>query len=113
MTSTIDRPDVRARVAELLGEYGIPSAQIGVLRDGEITDFVVGVKNIETGEPSTTDTIYQCGSLSKAWTALAFMRLVDDGKVDLDEPVRTYLPSFQVADPDVTENVTPRHLLNH
>src|SRR5258708_32137332 len=41
------------------------------------------------------------------------MHLVDEGKVGLVEPVRTYLPGFQVADPEVSAKVTPRHLLNH
>ncbi len=110
---TIDVPRIRARVAELLAEYGIPSAAIGVLHHGEIAEFAVGVKNVETREPATTDTVYQCGSMTKTWTALAFMRLVDEGKVELDEPVRTYLPGFRVADPEATAKVTPRHLLNH
>ena len=51
--------------------------------------------------------------MTKTWTALAFMQLVDEGKVDLDEPVRTYLPGFKVADPEVSAKVTPRHLLYH
>ncbi|WP_066370947.1 serine hydrolase [Herbidospora mongoliensis] len=104
---------IRARVAELLADYRIPSAAIGVLHDGEITDFAVGVKNIATRDPAMPGTVYQCGSVSKTWTALAFMRLVDEGKVALDEPVRTYLPDFRVADPNVGARVTPRHLLNH
>ncbi|GII04056.1 serine hydrolase domain-containing protein [Planobispora takensis] len=103
----------RARVAELLAEYRIPSAAIGILRDGEIVDFAVGVKNAVTREPATTDTVYQCGSMTKTWTALAFMQLVDEGKAGLDEPVRTFLPGFRVADPEVGANVTPRRLLNH
>ena len=41
------------------------------------------------------------------------MQLVGEGKVSLDEPVRTYLPGIKVADPEVSTNVTPRHLLNH
>ena len=45
--------------------------------------------------------------MTKTWTALAFMQLVDEGKVGLDEPVRTYLEGFKVADPDVTAMVTP------
>jgi CubicO group peptidase (beta-lactamase class C family) len=102
-----------ARVSELLAEYGVPSAVVGVLRDGEITECAVGVKNVTTGEPATTDTVYQCGSMTKTWTALALMRMVGEGKVDLDEPVRTYLPGFRVADPETTAAVTPRHLLNH
>src|SRR5215469_9543256 len=113
MTKKRDVTQIQALVSELLAEYGIPSAAIGVLHDGEITDFAVGAKNVETAEPAKTDTIYQCGSMSKTWTALAFMQLVDEGKVGLDEPVRTYLPGFKVADPEVSANVTPRHLLNH
>ncbi|MEV4128366.1 serine hydrolase domain-containing protein [Nocardia sp. NPDC049707] len=110
---TIDVPRLQARVAELLTEYAIPSAAIGVLHEGEIAEFAIGVKNVETREPATTDTIYQCGSMTKTWTALAFMQLVDEGKVDLDAPVRTYLPGFTVADPEVSAKVTPRHLLYH
>lgn len=110
---TLDVPRIQARVAELLAEYGIPSAAIGVLHDGELTELAVGVKNVETREPATTDTVYQCGSMTKTWTALAFMQLVDEGKVDLDEPVRTYLPGFAVADSEASAKVTPRHLLYH
>lgn len=110
---TIDLPRIQARVAELLTEYGIPSAAIGVLRRGEFTEFAVGIRNVETREPATTDTVYQCGSMTKTWTALAFMQLVDEGRVDLDEPVRTYLPGFTVADPETSAKVTPRHLLYH
>lgn len=110
---TTDLTRISARVSELLAEYGIPSAAIGVLQDGEVTGFAVGVTNVTTGEPATTDTVYQCGSMTKTWTALAFMQLVDEGKVGLDEPVRAHLPGFRVADPEVSANVTPRHLLYH
>ncbi|GII91538.1 serine hydrolase domain-containing protein [Sinosporangium siamense] len=106
-------PRIQARVAELLVEYGIPSAAIGVLHDGEFAEFAVGVRNVQTREPATTDTIYQCGSMTKTWTALAFMQLVDEGKVELDAPVRSYLPGFTVADPEAGATVTPRHLLYH
>ncbi|GAA3746883.1 serine hydrolase domain-containing protein [Plantactinospora mayteni] len=110
---TIDVPRIQARVAVLLAEHGIPSAAIGVLHAGELTELAVGVKNVETREPATIDTVYQCGSMTKTWTALAFMQLVDEGKIDLDEPVRTYLPGFTVADPETSAKVTPRHLLHH
>ncbi|GHE30802.1 serine hydrolase [Streptosporangium violaceochromogenes] len=109
----MDTARLRARISDLLAEYRIPSAAIGILRDGEITDFAVGVKDLSTREPATTDTVYQCGSLTKTWTALAFMRLVDEGKAGLDEPVRTYLPGLKVADPETGARLTPRHLLNH
>jgi CubicO group peptidase (beta-lactamase class C family) len=110
---TIDIARLRTRVAELLAEYGIPSAAIGVSRDGEVTEFAVGVRDIATGEPATTDTIYQIGSMTKTWTALAVLQLVDEGSLDLDEPVRDYLPGFRVGDASATATVTARHLLNH
>jgi CubicO group peptidase (beta-lactamase class C family) len=100
-------------LAELLAEYGVPSAAIGVLHNGKFTEFAVGVTDVVTGRPATADTIYQCGSMTKTWTALAFMQLVTAGKVGLDEPVRSYLPGFRVADPEVSAKVTPRHLLYH
>ena len=109
---TLDVPRIQARIAELLAEFGIPSAAIGVLHDEEAVEFTVGVKNVETRETATIDTVYQCGSMTKTWTALAFLQLVDEGKADLDEPVRTYLPGFRVADPEASAEVTPRHLLN-
>jgi hypothetical protein len=102
MTRRIDVTKIQARVSDLLSEYRIPSAAIGILRDEEITDFAAGVKNLSTGEPATTDTIYACASMTKAWSALAFMQFVDEGKVGLDEPVQTYLSGFKVADPEVS-----------
>jgi CubicO group peptidase (beta-lactamase class C family) len=110
---TIDVPRLRARVGELLAEYGIPSGAVGMLHDGEFAEFAVGVRNVDTREPATVDTVYQCGSMTKTWTALAFLQLVDEGKVGLDEPVRTCLPGFAVADPEASAKVTPRHLLQH
>ncbi|MGW7367119.1 serine hydrolase [Streptomyces sp. NPDC054841] len=110
---TIDMPRIQARVCELLAEYGIPSAAIGVLHGEETAEFAAGVRHVETQEPATTDTVYQCGSMTKTWTTLAFMQLVDEGKVSLDEPVRTYLPGFALADPEASAKVTPRHLLFH
>ncbi|MFI6392581.1 serine hydrolase domain-containing protein [Nonomuraea sp. NPDC050540] len=101
------------RLLEILGEFQTPSAAVGILHNGEITEFAAGVRHVVTREPATPGTIYQCGSLTKTWTALAFMQLVDEGKAALDEPVRSYLPEFAVADPEVSAAVTPRHLLNH
>jgi CubicO group peptidase (beta-lactamase class C family) len=92
---------------------GIPGAVIGVLHDGRFTESAYGIADISTGAPVTTDTIFQCGSMTKTWTALAFMQFVAEGKAALDEPVRTYLPAFRVADAGVTARVTPRHLLQH
>jgi CubicO group peptidase (beta-lactamase class C family) len=110
------KPDLtrlQARIAELLTEYGIPSAAVGVLRHGELAQFAVGVQDVPTGAAATTETVYQCGSMTKTWTALAFLQLVDEGRVHLDRPVRSWLPAFRVADPEVSARVTARQLLYH
>jgi CubicO group peptidase (beta-lactamase class C family) len=80
MTEQLDLANIEDRISQLLSEYRIPSAAIGILHDGTIRDFAVGLMNLSTSEPATTDTIYQCGSMTKTWTALAFMQLVDEGK---------------------------------
>ena len=50
---------IQTRISELLAEYQIPSVAVGILHHGEITEFAIGVKDVETREPATTDTIYQ------------------------------------------------------
>lgn len=111
MVATLEK--LRTRIAEILAEYQTPGAVIGILHHGEVTELAYGVKDVATGAAVTPDTAFQCGSLTKSWTAMAFMQLVDEGKVDLDQPVRTYLPGFRVADPDASAHLTPRQLLNH
>jgi CubicO group peptidase (beta-lactamase class C family) len=101
------------QVAQILAEYQTPGATVGILHQGEVTELVHGVKDIATGDPVRSDTAFQCGSLTKSWTALAFLQLVDEGRAALDEPVRSYLPRFRVADPTTSARLTPRHLLNH
>jgi CubicO group peptidase (beta-lactamase class C family) len=109
----MDVTRIRPRIAEILAAHQTPGAAIGIMHHGEVTELAFGVRDFMTGEPVRTDTVFQCGSLTKSWTALAFMQLVDEGLVDLDAPVRTYLPKFEVADPHVSAAVTPRQLLNH
>jgi CubicO group peptidase (beta-lactamase class C family) len=64
------------------------------------------------GEEPTPQTPFIIGSLTKSFTALALMQLVEDGKVELDAPVQRYLPWFRVADPQASAQITLRHLLN-
>lgn len=101
------------RIAEILAEHRTPGAAVGILHRGEVVELVYGITRVAAGGPVTADTVFQCGSQTKSWTALAFMQLVDEGKVHLDEPVRSHLPGFRVGDPETSARVTPRHLLNH
>jgi CubicO group peptidase (beta-lactamase class C family) len=64
------------------------------------------------GEPPSPQTPFFIGSLTKSFTALAVMQLVEAGKIELDAPVQRYLPWFRVADPQASAKMTVRHLLN-
>lgn len=99
--------------ARLVGGSGIPSASIAILAGDEVVERATGVLNLRTGVAATTDSVFQIGSITKVWTATLVLQLVDEGLLDLDEPVRTYLPAFRVADDHASMIITPRHLLSH
>lgn len=101
------------RLPELIAEHGVPGAQAAVLVDGEVADAAAGVLSRSTGVTATTDSVFQVGSVTKLWTASLVGQLVDEGLVDLDAPVRTYLPEFRVADEGASAAVTVRQVLSH
>jgi CubicO group peptidase (beta-lactamase class C family) len=104
---------LQQKVAELAEELGVTGISVGVLADGEEHYAFHGVTSVEN--PLTVDekTLFQFGSTGKTFTATAIMRLVDQGKVDLDAPVRTYVPELKLKDEDVAARVTVLQLLNH
>jgi CubicO group peptidase (beta-lactamase class C family) len=72
-----------------------------------------GVVNLRTGVVVTPDSLFMIQSITKVWTATLVMQLVDDGLVELDVPVRAYLPGFRTADERGSAQITVRHLLTH
>ena len=91
----------------------MPGAVVGIRHGDDVTLAATGVVNRRTGAETTTDSLFHLGSITKAWTATAVVQLAAEGRLDLDDPVRRHLPDFRVADPDVSERVTIRHLLAH
>ena len=69
--------------------------------------------SVENALPVDPDTIFQIGSVTKTVTATAIMVLAERGILDLDEPVRNYLPDLRLADEEVARKVTIAHLLTH
>src|SRR3954453_13440973 len=101
------------RLTTLADKRGVVGATFAIgLADDTIT-AATGVLNLRTKAPATTESLFQIGSITKVWKAVLAMQLVDEGLIDLDEPVVTYLPEFRVADAEVTRTVTTRHLLSH
>lgn len=93
--------------------HAVPAAAVAVVVDGEIVEHAVGVLSTATRVEATTDSVFQIGSITKVWTATLVMQLVDEGVVELDAPLRTYLPAFALADEDAAARITVRQLLSH
>lgn len=112
-----------------LAQYAVPGAVCGVLmpRNCESnrsskdlkaeTDMVcahAGMVSTVTRYPVLPDTLFQIGSISKIWTTVLAMQLIDEGRLSLDTRVVDVLPDFSIADaPDSTQGCTIRHLMCH
>ena len=107
-------PELEERVNALLDEFGAPGASVAIVEDGEVT-FArgFGVTDLDDPVPVTADTNFAIGSVTKAFTAAAIAVLVDDGKLDWDDPVIDHMPEFRMADAWITREMTVRDLLVH
>ncbi|TCM40993.1 serine hydrolase [Kribbella sp. VKM Ac-2568] len=101
------------RLATLLAEYEVPGAAVAVSWRGEVIDAAAGVLSKATGVEATADSLFQVGSITKVWTTTLVMQLVDEGLVDLDAPVRDYVPGFVIDDEAAAAAITVRQLLCH
>ena len=99
--------------AAKLKEVGVPGVAIGIVHNGNTMIRGVGITNVEDSLPVTAHTVFPIASISKTFAATAIMRLVEQGKVDLRAPVRTYLPEFRVRDEAASRDATVWHLLTH
>ena len=93
--------------------YRVPGLALAVLHNGQTFTQGFGITSIENPSPVTPDTLFQVGSISKTFLGTAAMRLVEQGALDLDAPIRKYLPNFKLKDEGVAARVTMRHLLTH
>ncbi|AOR34815.1 serine hydrolase [Streptomyces fodineus] len=94
-------------------EYGVPGAAVAVLIGGEEIHVGQGVTNVDHPLPIDAHTLFPLASVSKSFTATALMRLVEQGKVGLDAPVRRYVPELRLADEEAAARITVLNLLNH
>lgn len=103
-------------LAERMKFYKVPGVSVAVVNGGKVEwARGFGVKDVSTNEPVTTETLFQAGSISKPVAALAALRLVQDGKLSLDEDVNAKLVSWKLPDNEFTKEkkVTLRRLLTH
>ena len=105
--------ELEARIKPLMEEHAVPGVVVGVLNDGDVETRGFGVTNVNHLLDVTPETLFQIGSISKTFTATLMMRLVEQGRLDLDAPIRHYLPDFRVGDEAASAQATCRHLLTH
>ena len=84
----------------------VPGVAIGIYHKGNEYASGFGVTSVEHPLPVTVDTLFQTGSISKTFTGTVIMMLVEQGRVDLDAPVKKYITDFKVKDKKTTEKVT-------
>jgi len=103
-------------IAERMEHYNVPGVSVAVINNGEI-EWAKGYGVIEVGSDQAVDseTLFQAASISKPVAAMAALRLVEEGVLNLDEEVNLKLASWKIPENEFTANtkVTLRHLLSH
>jgi CubicO group peptidase (beta-lactamase class C family) len=108
----LDTAAIDAYVTRQMREDRVPGVALAIVHDRRLV-YLRGYGEDGRGHPVRPETGFVLGSMSKSFTALAVMQLVERGAVELDAPAQRYLPAFRVADRDASARITVRHLLNH
>jgi CubicO group peptidase (beta-lactamase class C family) len=94
--------------------FGVPGCAVVVIKDGEtILAEGFGKRDVDADLPVTADTLFPIGSSTKTFTSAVCASLVDEGKLDFDAPITTYLPGFALKDPIATQLLSVRDCLSH
>lgn len=113
-TPNLPTEKIESFVKERMGAMKIPGMSLTIV-NGDTTVYAkgFGYADVKDNVPVTTDTLFEIGSNTKGFTALAVLALRDEGKLNLDDPVQRYLPWFQSVYKGKDVNVTLRQLLHH
>ena len=100
-------------VKSVIDEFQIPGLAFSIVMDNTIYESkVFGVSNIETMQPLTSESIFHMASISKTFMATAIIQLVEEGKINIDEPLVNYLPYFRLND-SLYMTITIKQILTH
>jgi CubicO group peptidase (beta-lactamase class C family) len=111
----VGHPDSGMSLTERMAHYHVPGVSIAVIHHGRVEWTAgYGVKRLD-GPPVTPDTLFNAASMTKPITAVAVLQLVQEGKINLDAPVNSYLKGWKLPENQYTihRQVTVRELLNH
>ena len=120
-------PDRRAKLATAFPEIDrlfsqfakvghVPGAAWGIVIDGELAHSgFTGLRDVEAKAPVDKDTVFRIASMTKSFTAMAILKLRDEGKLALDDPAERYVPELKNLRYPTTDSprITIRHLLTH
>ncbi len=103
------------RIPQLMDHYDIPGVCIAVVKNGTLKwSNAYGYADRDNGRPLTTETVFRAESITKSVTAWGIMKLVEQGKIALDDPVENYLTRWEFPESEFTQtNITFRNLLSH
>lgn len=97
-----------------MARWEVPGLAIAVVQDGKLIHARgYGIRSVEAGAKVDAETVFSIASCTKAFTAAAIAKLVDDAKLRWDDPIARHLRSFQLSDPELTARVTIRQALEH
>ncbi|MFC1793657.1 serine hydrolase domain-containing protein [Planctomycetota bacterium] len=106
--------DLKSYIPNRMNEADVPGLAIALIRNNKIVwKDGFGVVNRFTGRPVAPDTVFEVASISKVVTAYTALRLVDKGKLSLDEPVHIHLTKPWLPPSTYADKITLRHLLSH
>ena len=105
--------DLTSAVADAVTATGATGASVAVWDGTQTHAAVAGIRNSATGDPVSLDTLMHIGSITKIFNATLVMQMVDDGLVQLGDPVSRHLPDLRLKDPGALQAITVGMLLNH
>jgi CubicO group peptidase (beta-lactamase class C family) len=116
LPAVLIKSDPAWSIAERMKHYKVPGLSVAAIKDFRIQwARAYGVKDLQTNEPVTAETLFQAGSISKSVNAMVAMKKVEQGKISLDENINNRLTSWKLPDNEFTakKKVTLRNLLSH
>jgi CubicO group peptidase (beta-lactamase class C family) len=103
-------------VADFASREHVPGAAWGIVIDGALVHTgTIGIRDVAAKSPVTVDTVFRIASMTKSFTAMAILKLRDEGKLSLDDPAERYVPELKGLKYPTSDSpkITVRHLLSH
>ena len=109
-------PEIDALFRDYAARAHVPGAAWGVIIDGQLAHTgVTGYRDVPSKAPVTPDSVFRIASMTKSFTAIAILKLRDEGKLSLDDPAENYVPEMKalVYPTSDSPKLTVRHLMSH